>query len=151
MYNIVQTLSNYFPSWKIFIFILYTAVIYFVTLLVWDWDFFRSHNFSFGIQGRYYFPVIVSCMILIVIGLQSISKYLNLLISYWFILLNWISFYVVVSSYYDTSGFKSFIIQASQYKPFFAKGWWLIVALVLYFIFSLIFSYQLFRVFRHEK
>ena len=136
---------------KIFIFILYTAVIYFVTLLVWDWDFFRSHNFSFGIQGRYYFPVIVSCMILIVIGLQSISKYLNLLVSYWFIALNWISFYIVVSSYYDTNNFKTFIIQASQYKPFFAKGWWLIVALGLYFIFSLIFSYQLFRVFRHEK
>jgi len=90
-------------------------------------------------------------MILIIIGLQSISKYLNLLVSYWFIFLNWIAFYVVVSSYYDTGSFKTFIIQASQYKPFFAKGWWLIIALALSFILSVVFSLQLFKLFRHEK
>jgi len=131
--------------------IIWSAAVYFLALFFWDFQHVRNVGFSFGIQGRYYFPVIVPCMILIIIGLQSISKYLNLLVSYWFILLNWIGFYVVVSSYYDTSNFKIFIIQASQYKPFFAKDWWLIVALGLYFIFSLIFSFQLFKVFRHEK
>lgn len=131
--------------------IIWSATVYFLALFFWDWLHIRNAGFPFGIQGRYYFPVIVPCMTLIVIGLQSISKYLNLLVSYWFIALNWIGFYVVVSSYYDTSNIKTFIIQASQYKPFFAKGWWLIIALGLYFIFSLIFSYRLFKVFRHEK
>ena len=131
--------------------IVWSAFVYFLALFFWDFQHIRNAGFSFGIQGRYYFPVIVPCMILIIIGLQSISKYLNFLVSYWFIFLNWIGFYTVVSSYYDTTNFKTFIIQASQYKPFFAKGWWLIVALGLYFIFSLIFSLQLFKVFRHEK
>lgn len=131
--------------------IIWSAAIYFLALFFWDFQHIRNAGFSFGIQGRYYFPVIVPCMILIIIGLQSISKYLNFLVSYWFIFLNWIGFYTVVSSYYDTTNFKTFIIQASQYKPFFAKSWWLVVALGLYFIFSIIFSLQLFKVFRHEK
>lgn len=131
--------------------IIWSAAIYFLALFFWDFQHIRNVGFSFGIQGRYYFPVIVPCMVLIIIGLQSISKYLNFLVSYWFIFLNWIAFYVVVSSYYDTGSFKTFIIQASQYKPFFAKGWWLIIALGLYFIFSIIFSLQLFKLFRHEK
>lgn len=131
--------------------LIWSAAVYFLALFFWDWQHIRNAGFPFGIQGRYYFPVIVPCMILIIIGFQSISKYLNFLVSYWFIFLNWIAFYWVTASYYDASNFKTFIIQASQYKPFFAKGWWLIIALALSFILSVVFSLQLFKVFRHEK
>ena len=140
-----------------FIFIIYTAVIYFIVLTVWDWDFFRSHNFSFGIQGRYYFPAIIPQMILLVVGIQEIVKlfskkitiYLlpitNYLLSLWFIFLNFIALYTVTSSYYDAGYFKTFIIQASQYKPFFAKGWWLVSVLTVYLIAVITLVWQLSR------
>ncbi|MDP2736894.1 MAG: DUF2142 domain-containing protein [bacterium] len=131
--------------------IIWSAAIYFLALFFWDWQHIRNLGFSFGIQGRYYFPVIVTCMILIIIGLQAISRYLTLLAGYWFIFLNWIALYWVTASYYDASNLKTFILQASQYKPDFAKSWWLVLALGLYFIFSVIFSIQLFKLFRHEK
>ena len=131
--------------------IIWSAVVYFFALFFWDFQHIRNVGFSFGIQGRYYFPVIVPHMVLLVIGVKTLWSKLLLPLNLWFIALNWIGFYTVVSSYYDTSSFKAFIIQASQYKPFFAKGWWLIIALGLYFIFSVIFSLQLFKLFRHEK
>ena len=131
--------------------IVLSAVVYFLALFFWDFQHIRNVGFSFGIQGRYYFPVIVPCLILIIIGLQSINKYLTLLVSYWFIFLNWLAFYWVTASYYNVDNFKTYIIQASQYKPFFAKGYWLVIPLVLYLIFSIIFSFQLFKVFCHEK
>lgn len=131
--------------------IVWSATVYFLALFFWDWQHVRNVGFPFGIQGRYYFPVIVPHLVLLVIGVKTLWLKLLLPLNLWFIALNWIGFYVVVSSYYDTGNFKTFIIQASQYKPFFAKGGYLIVSLGLYFIFSIIFSIQLFKLFRHEK
>lgn len=131
--------------------IVWSALVYFLALFFWDWQHVRNAGFPFGIQGRYYFSVIVPQMVLLVMGIKAIWSKLLILLNLWFIGLNWIAFYTVVSSYYDTSSLNTFIIQASQYKPFFAKGWWLIIALGLYFIFSVIFSIQLFKLFRHEK
>ena len=131
--------------------IIWSALIYFLALLIWDFQHIRNSGFSFGIQGRYYFPTIVPHMVLLIIGLKSITKYLVFIVSFWFILLSWIGFYTVTSSYFDTSSFNLFILQASQYKPFFAKNWWLISTLLLYLLTSLIFSYKLFKVFQHEK
>ncbi len=131
--------------------IAWSALIYFLALFFWDWQHIRNAGFPFGIQGRYYFPVIVPHMVLLVMGIKQIWSKLLIVLDYWFVILNWLAFYAVTASYYDASGFKTFIIQASQYKPFFGKGWWLIIVLGLYFIFSLIFSVQLFKAFRHEK
>ena len=131
--------------------IAWSALIYFLALFFWDWQHIRNAGFPFGIQGRYYFPVIVPHMVLLVMGIKQIWSKLLIVLDYWFVILNWLAFYAVTASYYDASGFKTFIIQASQYKPFFGKGWWLIIALGLYFIFSVIFSIQLFKLFRHEK
>lgn len=135
--------------------IVWSAIIYFLALFFWDWQQVRSAGFPFGIQGRYYFPTIVPHMVLLIIGIKEIfpkiTNYLLLITNYWFIVLNWIAFYWVASSYYNASNFKIFIVQASQYKPFFAKGWWLIIILGLYFILSVIFSVKLFKIFRDEK
>jgi len=51
----------------------------------------------------------------------------------------------VTSSYYSTANFETFIIQASQYKPDFAKGAWLAAVLFLYAILTLIFSIKLLK------
>ena len=60
VYKLVLLAKNKKFSKKdiVFLFMLYSAVLYFLVLFVWDWDFTRSHGFSFGIQGRYYFPVL---------------------------------------------------------------------------------------------
>jgi len=139
--------------------IVWSAAVYFLALFFWDYQHVRNSGFSFGIQGRYYFPVIVPHMVLLVMGLKEISdlifpkitNYLLLITNYWFIALNWITFYTVTGSYYDTHNFKTFISQASQYKPFFAKGWWLIVVLSLSLILSGVLSVKLFKLCRHEK
>jgi len=160
---------------RLLLFIVWTAVAYFLCLLIWDWTFFRKNGFSFGIQGRYYFPVIASHMILLFVGIQSlvqviggllekltkkkITPYLlpltSYLLSIWFVILNFIALYTVAKSYYDVTSFKSFIIQASQYKPFFAKGWWLASSLVLYLAVSLSLLWYLGKLvikgIKHEK
>lgn len=125
--------------------IVWSAFIYFAALFLWDYQQVRNAGFPFGIQGRYYFPVIVPHMILLIMGIKEIWHKLVLVLDFWFIALNWIAFYWVTSSYYSVASLQTFIIQASQYKPDFAKGWWLISALFLYFLLSVVFSIKLLK------
>ena len=127
-------------------FIAWSALIYFVLLLVWDWGFTRQNGFPFGFQGRYYFPVIASHMILLTLGIEQLASLINhrwvkgvmLLLICWFIFLQWQALYLVASSYYDVTSWQSFIVQASQYKPWFAKGWFLSGVLISAFVSQLI-------------
>lgn len=139
IYNLVLVFKNkkIKKNWQI-LFIIYVFLIYFLALLVWDWSFFRAHNYSFGIQGRYYFPVIVPAMLLFAWGMERISKYLLVFLGSWFMVVNTIAFWRLVSSYYSVSSFSGFLTQASQYKPWFAKGDYLAGLLIIYY-FSLIF------------
>ncbi|MFC1626942.1 hypothetical protein ACFL18_00110 [Patescibacteria group bacterium] len=141
-------------------FIAWAAVIYFAALMVWDWIFFKNNGYSFGLQGRYYFPVIATHMILLVVGVKQvfqffgkkISHYSLLALSLWFIVLNFIALHTVAKSYYDLTSFKTFIIQASQYKPWFAKGMWFSSLLIIYFVVCFAFIFQLIKFFKnHEK
>ncbi len=149
------------------LFIFYTALVYFFALFVWDWCFFRAHGFSFGIQGRYYFPVIIPHIILLVVGLETfwalivriirrVLKINKKIIRFslfafrfslclWFIFINSFAFFWVIGSYYDLSNFRKFIIQASQYKPWFAKGYYLVVLLAVYLLALLVFIFKLVR------
>jgi len=160
---------------KLLGFVAWAALAYFLVLFFWDWGHFKNIGFSFGIQGRYYFPVIASHMILLFIGIQSLAQVIggllekltkkkitpyllpltNYLLSIWFVILNFIALYTIAKSYYDVTSFKSFIIQASQYKPFFAKGWWLTSSLVLYLAASLSLLWYLGKLvikeIKHEK
>lgn len=130
----------------IFYFLIYSVLVYFLSLFFWDWNFIRTHNFSFGIQGRYYFPVIVPIIILLIYGVTALVelinarkfvKWIEFLLGFFFLALGTHALYWVIGSYYDISNFNSFIIQASQYKPLFAKGFYL-ESLLIIFIVSLI-------------
>lgn len=122
------------------IFLTWTAFSYSFGLMLWDWNHVKNVGFPFGFQGRYYFPVIASHLILLTFGIkeffglfgEKIARYSLLILSIWFIILGGIGLYTMAQSYYDVANFKNFIIQASQYKPFFAKSWWLTSALGLY-------------------
>lgn len=95
-------------------------LIYWVALTVFDYGFRQSHGFSFGIQGRYFFPVILSQMIIFLVGLQNFfpEKWharVGKLLGVGMIVLNMVVFFWVTSSYYQLS-WPTFFLQASQYK-----------------------------------
>lgn len=185
-------------------FIFYIASVYFLVLFIWDWFFYRGNGYSFGIQGRYYFPVIITHMILLVVGLETffsailkllkfckflffsvilspdligtkdlgtkcciidacarffsrrnvgirMTKAGDFLLCFWFILLNLIAFFWVAGSYYDLSNLNNFIIQASQYKPWFAKGNYLTAILSIYFLMLILFIFRLWKFFLKNR
>jgi 4-amino-4-deoxy-L-arabinose transferase-like glycosyltransferase len=119
---------------KNILFLLISSIIYYLAVIAWDWLFRRSNGYSFGVQGRYFFPTIVGHMIFIMVGLRSLTAkifskikwcYWQLGLILWWIVLQIVGLYTVVNSYYDLSSWSNFIIQASQYKPAIFKGdWW---------------------------
>jgi len=83
---------------------------------------------------------------------QKITRFVLLAFCLWFFILQLIGLKTVAAAYYQLTPFKTFIIQASQYKPFFAKGMWLSSTLIIYFLTSLYLIYQLTRfILKHEK
>jgi hypothetical protein len=115
------------------------AAVYFAAVTFWDWLFIRSHGFSFGIQGRYFFPAVVPHMSLILIGLTAFiprkwHRWFYLLLATWWLALTTIALWTIARTYYDLSSIHTFLIQLSQYKPWFFKapGW--LVVTGLYFL-----------------
>ena len=135
------------------IFLTWAALAYFAALTFWDWTFMKNNGFSFGIQGRYHFPVLLAHMTLLFVGLKQIfnlfpkklAKLATKALFVFFIGLNLVALHTVASAYYDLSSLNSFITQASQYKPFFAKGAWLVSVLALFVISLIVLIYKLFK------
>ncbi len=46
------------------------------------------------------------------------------------VILNFIALWIIAKSYYDISNINNFIVQASQYKPWFYKGYWLVLVTI---------------------
>ncbi len=124
----------------LFLFLLLSALIYFMGIVYYNYLFTLAHGFPFGIQGRYYFPTIVSHMAIILVGLYSLlpDKFSNLryplvkTLGVSMIILNAFALWTIAKTYYDVTSLNSFIVQASQYKPFYFKSGWLIFWIVVY-------------------
>lgn len=107
-------------------FCLFVLLVYFAAVTVFDYGFRRSHGFSFGIQGRYFFPVIIAQMVIFIKGLESLmpGKFragLVKTLAVFMVLLNLTAFFQVTGSYYQLS-LPDFFLQASQYKPVWLKS-----------------------------
>ena len=132
-------------------FLIIISLIYFVILLIWDYFFRLGHNFSFGIQGRYFFPLITAHMGILLIGFWQIfrlvlKKYASIgiyALILFFIFFNNFSLFYVASSYYDISNLSTFIKQVSQYKPLIIKGNTIPMILLLSLTFQSIFIFSL--------
>ncbi len=119
---------------KLIVFLGLSSLIYFSSLMLWDWLFRRQHGFSFGMQGRYYFPTIVGHMILILTG------WINLIPKSWWvkllgmstIALNFIGLYTLAKSYYQLWPLAAFFNQFSQYKPVYFKFPYILIWFTLY-------------------
>lgn len=106
-------------------------LIYVIALFWFDWQFYQQFGRSLGLQARYYMPLLVTQMSLILMGLTNLGwnvssgEWIRRSIIIFFLGLQLTSFYVQLRSYYDFTSLQVFIDQISQYKPFFAKGdWW---------------------------
>ena len=108
------------------LFLVYASIMYFLALSFFDYLFTRSHGFSFGIQGRYYFPVIVVHMALLLIGFQVLARRFKLKffalksLGLTMIALHTYTLFFLLESYYGNN-LKTFFMRASQYKPIFYK------------------------------
>jgi len=113
---------------------------YLLGLVVWDIFLTRSMGFAHGLQGRYFFPLIASQMLLLLAGwFWLLERWFSpqkifLLIGGSFLILFLIAFWRVMESYYQLVPFITFIRQVSQYKPGFAKWPYLVVYWVLFII-----------------
>src|SRR3989344_2180065 len=141
-----------FDRKDVYMFFLITAsLIYFFTLTVWDYLFWLKSGFSFGIQGRYFFPTIIPFLTLIIAGFWQIfrlllKKYASIgiyALILFFIFFNNFSLFYVASSYYDISNLSTFIKQVSQYKPLIIKGNAISMILFLSLTFQSIFIFSL--------
>lgn len=113
------------------IFLLLSVTIYTGAIYWFDWQFTKKIGYSLGVQARYFFPTISAQMALLMIGILSLGW--NARIRIWLrrglvLFIVWMQLgglWRLITSYYDVSSVQSFITQASQYKPWFAKGdWW---------------------------
>jgi len=114
---------------KILLFLIFSVLIYCLMLTTFDYLFRKNNGYSFGIQGRYYFPVIVPTFALMLTGFwqlfslfQKYSKYLLFALVFLFFTFNVFSLSYLAGSYYNTSTPQAFINHASQYKPIIFKG-----------------------------
>lgn len=103
-----------------------SSLIYAAGILGWNLLFWRSHGYSFGLQGRYFFPNLPEHMVIIFIGLLVgipviYRKLVSIVVIFVMLIFNWYSLWFVASSYYDSSNLNIFLLEASQYKPWFIK------------------------------
>jgi hypothetical protein len=138
------------------LFFIYVMIGYFAIFTVWDFLFTRTQGFSFGIQGRYFFPVIVTHMTLLIAGITAFSNKkknkqgLAIILALLMVILNGLALYVVTGSYYSMASINTFLLQASQYKPYFSKSFFLFAYLITFSGTLMFFIYNYFLFFKRN-
>lgn len=135
------------------LFLFINAFLFFVSISFYDWLSWHSSGYQLGVQGRYFFPVISVHMIVLLLGWEKllllfIPRLRNLglkILGTFMMLLNLIGVWTISKTYYDLSSFSKFISQASQYKPWFFKGIFLIYLICISVIVYIFFLIRLFH------
>ena len=138
---------------KALIFLGLSAVTFFAVLFLWDWLFTRGHSFSFGMQGRYYFPAISAQMALLLIGLTSLisRSWWIKLIGLAMIGLNFIGLNTLTQAYYQLWPLPTLFNQVSQYKPMMLKFPYLLIWFTLYIVTLLVFTVKYLTYATHSR
>ncbi len=124
---------------RIILFFLGANLLYVAALFWFDWQFYEQFGHSLGLQARYYMPLLISQMSLLLLGLtnlgwnERVKEGLRTVLILFFLGLQLTSVYVQLTSYYDLTSMNTFLSQVSQYKPFFAKDTWWYLWFSLYF------------------
>ncbi len=135
------------------LFLFITAFLFFTAVSFYDWLSWYSSGYQLGVQGRYFFPLISIHMIILLLGWEKLLllfiprlRSLGLkILGVSMMLLNLIGVWTISKTYYDLSSFFTFISQASQYKPWFIKGFFLTYLLGISVIVCIYFLFRLFE------
>lgn len=127
------------------------SFVYFALFFIGDYFFFINNGYSFGIQGRYFFPMVIAHLSLILAGLWIVlkiimginTKYILLLLLILQVIFNDLSLAHVAASYYSVETFSRFILEASQYKPSLLKGNIILYILILNITLQAVFCFCL--------
>lgn len=128
-------------------------IVYLAIFVIWDFFFRQKNSFSFGFQGRYFFPLIATQFSIFIYGMRSLvntfadhfKKILLFITVAMVIIFNDYTLIYLINSYYDASSANEFLLQVSQYKPVFLKG------NVNAIIMALAFTFQIFLLIRLAK
>lgn len=110
------------------IFFIYCSLVYYGAIAVWNYLFILFQGFSFGIQGRYFFPTISAHIGILLFGVLGFTrklrniKYILAIISIFMIIVHEIALFNLIFSYYSTQNIQTFFIHIGQYKPWFFKS-----------------------------
>ncbi|MBI2309930.1 DUF2142 domain-containing protein [Candidatus Collierbacteria bacterium] len=119
----IKTVVNSRPL----IWLIFSSAVYTLGIYAWNLLFWKSKGFSFGIQGRYFFPNLAEHMAILIVGLLILSparfrKPAGLTVAALMIFFNWFSLWFISQSYYGSIiNYQAFFLRASQYKPWFFK------------------------------
>ena len=155
LYKIFQSIRkrDFDQQFFIFLFAIVSSAIYFSAFILWDYFFQEHKGYSFGFQGRYFFPMIVFSMAVLLIGFWQFSqiifkKYAKFALAalvLLMILFNNVSLFTLSATYYSFTDINTFIAQASQYKPLFFKGNVISLLLLTALLGQALVIYQMFR------
>jgi hypothetical protein len=127
------------PAFGIFFMVILTVLLG-IGIYLYDWLSVTQTGIHLGVQGRYFFPSIVTHMVILIIGWSSIvpkkfSKFRKRWIIMLPVLMMILNFYALIfisDVYYDHSSLQQFLLEISQYKPLFFKGGYLAILFALY-------------------
>lgn len=113
-----------------FVFLIIISSVYFFFFTLGDYFFTKRYGYTFGIQGRYYFPLVIAHLAIVSGGILYLStlisksyvKYIVLVLVFLMIVFNDLSLLHIAMSYYDKNSLDSLVKQVSQYKPTILKG-----------------------------
>lgn len=154
LFKIVQTFrKSNFNQEFIFLFMILSSVIYFSAFILWDYFFKEHKGYSFGFQGRYFFPLVIFHMAILLTGFWQFSqiffkryaKFALGVLVLLMILFNNISLLTLSATYYSFRDVGTFIAQASQYKPLIFKDKTIVLILSGTLLGQAVVVYQMFR------
>lgn len=140
------------PSATLYVFCV--ALLYAGAIFWADWQHHKNVGYSIGIQARYFFPTLVAHLSLLMTGILSFgwSGRVRLWLRRGLIILfTWLQLgglWRLLTAYYDTDTLSHFVIEVSQYKPWFVKGSYVYVELALY---TLALSFLFYTVWRRGR
>ncbi len=139
------------------IFLVGISAVLFFGIYLYDWLEFSQRNIHLGVQGRYFFPAISSQMTVLLFGFAGLilskEKFQLILVKIFslsMILLNFFSLFIIARTYYDLWPISKFVVQVSQYKPWFFKGVCLVELWLFYVTLLIVFLIKYIKL-SHEK
>ncbi|OGG16299.1 hypothetical protein A3D77_02470 [Candidatus Gottesmanbacteria bacterium RIFCSPHIGHO2_02_FULL_39_11] len=158
LFKLIRNRSQVNRHIQSIIFLIGIAWIFYAGISVFDWLSWYQSGFQLGIQGRYYFPVVTILTYLFLKGWNSLipEKFKKVkegfikLIAVLTVIFSIYGLYTLLSSYYDILPVSRFLVEASQYKPWFTKGYFLIFYLTMYVLCMMLLIYLIIR-FKSDK